>query len=143
MILIGNQRGGGRDLAAHLLKDENDHVMVHEVSGFACENIHGAFKEAHALSRGTKCKQFLFSLSLNPPADKDLSIQAFEHAIEQVEAKRGLTDQPRVIVFHEKKGAYGPERRHCHVVWSRIDAKEMKAIQLSHSKLKLVSRHGL
>ncbi|MEO1643406.1 MAG: relaxase, partial [Pseudomonadota bacterium] len=78
MILIGNQRGGGLDLANHLLKDENDHVMVHEVSGFACDDIHGAFKEAYAISKGTKCQQYLFSLSLNPPADKDVSIEQFE-----------------------------------------------------------------
>jgi hypothetical protein len=38
-----------------------------------------------------------------------------------------LTDQPRVIVFHEKEG-----RRHAHCVWSRIDADNMKAINLPH-----------
>ncbi|MEL6790609.1 MAG: relaxase, partial [Pseudomonadota bacterium] len=43
-----------------------------------------------------------------------------------------MVDQPRAIVFHEKEG-----RRHCHVVWSRIDAVEMKAKQLSHFKTKL------
>lgn len=143
MILIGTQRGGGLDLANHLLKDENDHVMVHEVSGFACEDVHSAFKEAHALSKGTKCKQFLFSLWLNPPAEKQVSIDQFEQAIAQIEEKLCLTGQPRVVVFHEKKGqdyegGIGPDRRHYHVVWSRLDAHEMKAIQLSHSKRKLM-----
>ena len=33
MILHGNQRGGARDLALHLLKDENEHVEVHELAG--------------------------------------------------------------------------------------------------------------
>jgi len=49
----------------------------------------------------------------------------------------GLTDQPRVIVFHEKNG-----RRHAHAAWSRIDSNEMKAIPLSydHPKLQEVSR---
>ena len=60
MILIGNQRGGAKDLAQHLLKEENDHVQVHELRGFASGNLAGALTEAYAVSRGTKCKQFLF-----------------------------------------------------------------------------------
>ena len=37
-----------------------------------------------------------------------------------------------MIVFHEKEG-----RRHCHAVWSRIDAETMTARQMSHFKMKL------
>lgn len=37
-----------------------------------------------------------------------------------------------MIVFHEKEG-----RRHAHCVWSRIDGEAMKAINISHYKLKL------
>ncbi|MCL4677219.1 MAG: relaxase/mobilization nuclease domain-containing protein [Alphaproteobacteria bacterium] len=132
MILIGNQRGGGRDLAAHLLSGENDHVTVHEVRGFASDDVQGAFQEAYALSKGTRCKQFLFSLSFNPPPRENVSTETFEDAIARAEAMLGLTDQPRVIVFHEKEG-----RRHAHAVWSRIDIEEMKAVQLSYSHLKL------
>ncbi|MFK7828758.1 MAG: hypothetical protein AB8B57_03155 [Congregibacter sp.] len=65
MILHGNQRGGARDLALHLLKDENDHVEVHERRGFVSDNLVSALNEAYAISKGTKAKQFLFSLSLN------------------------------------------------------------------------------
>lgn len=133
MILVGNQRGGARDLARHLLKDENDHVHVHEVRGFASETLDGAFNEAYAISQGTRCKQFLFSLSLNPPQNERVSTEAFERAIEQAETRLGLTGQPRAVVFHEKEG-----RRHAHAVWSRIKADEMKAIQLSHTRNKLM-----
>jgi hypothetical protein len=133
MILIGNQRGGGRDLALHLLKEENDHVRVHQLRGFIANDLEGAFKEAYAVSRGTRCTQFLFSLSLNPPQGAEVSTEAFENAIERTEAKLGLAGQPRAIVFHEKEG-----RRHAHAVWSRIKADEMKAVQLSHSTLKLM-----
>ena len=68
MILVGNQRGGAKDLALHLLKQENEHVEVHEVRGFASHNLTAALNEAYAISRATRCKQFLFSLSLNPPS---------------------------------------------------------------------------
>jgi len=133
MILKGNQRAGGSQLAAHLINlRDNDHVTVHELRGFLADDLHEAFNEAYAVSRGTKCKQFLFSLSLNPPETADVPVEAFKQAIASIEKRLGLTDQPRAIVFHEKEG-----RRHAHCVWSRIDAAEMKAINLPHYKMKL------
>ncbi len=132
MILVGNPRGGARDLAQHLMKDENDHVTLHELRGFVSDDLDGAFQEAYAISRGTKCKQFLFSLSLNPPADADVSTQDFEKSINQCESELGLNGQPRAIVFHEKEG-----RRHAHAVWSRIDPETLTARQMSFHKMKL------
>ncbi len=133
MILVGNQRGGAKDLALHLLKQENEHVEVHEVRGFASDNLMAALNEAYAISRATRCKQFLFSLSLNPPREENVSTETFEQAIDRAEEKLGLHGQPRAVVFHEKNG-----RRHCHAVWSRIKMDEMKAVQLSFSKRKLI-----
>jgi len=133
MILKGSQRGGAAQLASHLLKtEENEHVEIHEIDGFIAEDLHGALQEIYAVSRGTKCRQFLFSVSLNPPEEEIVPIEYFEKAIADIEEKNGLKGQPRVIVFHEKEG-----RRHCHAVWSRIDAREMKAINLPYFKLKL------
>src|SRR3546814_15175740 len=105
--------------------EENEHVEVHEVSGFMSDDRMGAMKEAHALSLGTKCKQFLFSVSLNPPVGESVRIEVFEKACEVIEERLGLKGQPRMIVFNEKEG-----RRHAHAVWSRIDADTMTAIQL-------------
>ena len=133
MILKGNQRGGGRQMALHLLNaDQNEHVNVHEVSGFMAEDVLGALNEAYALSKGTKCKQFMYSLSLSPPQDEKVTIQTFEETLDRVEKKLKLEGQPRVVVFHEKEG-----RRHAHCVWSRIDSDEMKAINMSHDRKKL------
>lgn len=133
MILKGSQRGGGRQLALHLLNvAENEHVRVHELRGFTADDLPGAFQEVYAISRGTKAKQFLFSLSLNPPQSEQVRTETFEAAIEAIERKMGLEGQPRAIVFHEKEG-----RRHAHAVWSRIDAEKMKAINLPFFKMKL------
>lgn len=133
MILKASQRGGGQDLAVHLMRtDENEHVELHEVRGFIAETLPQAFKEAHAIARGTRCRQYLFSLSLNPPDTETVPPEVFEAAIDRIEKKLGLDGQPRAIVFHEKEG-----RRHAHCVWSRIDADQMKAIPLPHFKLKL------
>ncbi|MCW3838399.1 relaxase/mobilization nuclease domain-containing protein [Sphingomonas canadensis] len=134
MILVGNQRGGAKNLALHLLKQENDHVQVHELRGFVSDNLMSALNESYAISRGTRCKQHLFSLSINPPPEKQVSTSEFEQTINRAEAQLGLTGQPRAIVFHEKEG-----RRHAHAVWSRIDAEKMRAVQLSHTKRKLTA----
>lgn len=133
MILKASQRAGGMQLALHLMNTiDNDHVTVHEMRGFIADDLHGAFKEAHAISRGTKCQQFLFSLSLNPPEKEKVPVEVFECAVKQIEQKLGLTNQPRALVFHEKEG-----RRHAHCVWSRIDIESMTAINLPHFKIKL------
>ena len=130
MILKGSQRGSGQNLAVHLMRmDDNEHVSLHELRGFASDTLRGAFKEAEAISLGTKCRQYLFSLSLNPPEGAQVDIAAFRAAIEQAEQRLGLDGQPRAIVFHEKEG-----RRHAHCVWSRIDADTMKARPLPFFK---------
>jgi len=137
MILVGNQRGGARDLARHLMKHENELVQIAELRGFVADDLDGAFQESHAISRGTKCQQFLFSLSLSPPKGADVSNETFFAAIDNTESKLGLTGQPRAVVFHEKRGDDGELRRHAHAVWSRINVEEMKAIPLPHSKRKM------
>ena len=135
MILKGSQRGGAKALADHLMNDrDNDHVTVLEVSGFMADDLHGALSEAHAISKATKCTQFMFSLSLNPPQDHVGSEQDFLDAADCAEKALGLNGQPRAIIMHEKEG-----RRHAHVVWSRIDGDAMKAINLPHFKNKLTS----
>lgn len=133
MILKGSQRAGAKQLSAHLLNvRDNEHVELHELRGFIADDLHGALAEAHAVSKGTKCKQFMFSLSLNPPQSEKVSEAEFERAADVAERALGLEGQPRAIVFHEKEG-----RRHAHVVWSRIDPETMRAINLPHYKRRL------
>lgn len=134
MILKGNQRGSGQNLAAHLLKmEDNEHVSLHELRGFASDNLHGAFKEIEAVSLGTRCRNYLFSLSLSPPEDAKVPASVFEETIERIENRLGLEGQPRAIIFHEKNS-----RRHAHCVWSRIDADTMTARTLPFFKQKLM-----
>jgi hypothetical protein len=114
--------------------DDNEHVQLYELRGFASDNLGDAFKEAEAISLGTKCQQFLFSVSLNPPQGACLSEDVFAETANRIEKRPGLTDQPRAIVFHEKEG-----RRHAHCVWSRIDAETMTAKHLPFFKNDLMS----
>lgn len=134
MILKASQRGGGRDLAAHLSRtDENEHVRLHELRGFTAQDLRGALREIEAISRGTKCRQYLFSLSLSPPEQEIVPVAIFERAIARIEERLGLSGQPRAILFHEKEG-----RRHAHCVWSRIDAATMTARPLPFFKNRLM-----
>ena len=76
MILKGSQRGGSQQLAVHLLKTaENEHAEVHELRGFMADDLYGALAETEAVAKGTRCKQPVFSLSLNPPKDADVGIE--------------------------------------------------------------------
>jgi hypothetical protein len=133
MILVGSQRGGTNQLAAHLLNIlDNDHIAVEDVRGFIADDLRGAMIEIDAIAKGTKCRQSVFSLSLSPPKDAQLDIEEFYKAADKAGEALGLAKQPRAIVIHEKNG-----RRHAHVVWSRIDAEQMKAVALPFYKNKL------
>lgn len=135
MILKASQRAGAAQLAQHLLNShDNEHVEIHDLRGFIANDLKGALHESYATSRATQCKQFMFSLSLNPPENANVPIEDFESAIEKIEDKLGLNGQPRAVIFHEKEG-----RRHAHCVWSRIhlDNGKLKAVHLPHFKRKL------
>jgi MobA/VirD2-like, nuclease domain len=134
MIPKGNQRAGGQQLATHLLNAyDNDSVEIAEVRGAIAQDLHGAFAEWYAEAKATKCRKYLYSLSVNP--DHSQGPYTREHYydfIRRTEERLGLSGQPRALVFHVKHG-----REHCHVVWSRIDTEKGKAVQISHDHQKL------
>ncbi|MCP5389608.1 MAG: relaxase/mobilization nuclease domain-containing protein [Novosphingobium sp.] len=131
MILKGNQRAGAADLATHLSNEyDNARIEIAQVRGTVADDLHGAFAEIEAVASGTRCKEPLYSLAINPAAP--ISREQYLAAIDHIEDKLGLAGQPRAVVFHVKNG-----REHCHVVWSRIDLDTMKAIPLSHDRMKL------
>jgi hypothetical protein len=132
MIIKASSRSGSAQLGRHLLKPENEHVEIYEVRGFIAEDVMGALKEAQAMAMGTRCKKFLFSVSLNPPESESVRPEVFEHTADAIEERLGLQGQPRIILFHEKEG-----RRHAHVVWSRIDSETMTARRVEFFKTKL------
>ena len=132
MIIQASKRGGGINLSRHLLSHENEHVELADMRGFIALDLPGAMKEAYALSLGTRCQKYLFSVSFNPPGKEAVRTEAFESAIDQMEERLGLSHLPRAVVYHEKEG-----RRHCHVVYCRIQVETMTAKDLPHFKLKL------
>lgn len=135
MILEGNARAHGAELAFHLMNlRDNDHVFVHTIEGFVADDLHGAFAEVEAIAQATQCQKYLYSLSLNPPPGAIVPEAVFEDVAARAAKTLGLSGQPYALVFHEKLG-----RLHAHVVWSRIDTGTMKAINLPHYKRKLMA----
>ncbi|MGE0061412.1 MAG: relaxase/mobilization nuclease domain-containing protein [Xanthobacteraceae bacterium] len=131
MILKGSQRAGGTDLALHLMNEfDNERVEVASVRRAVADDLYGALAEFDAIAAGTRCKNHLYSLSINPP--QALTRSQYAASIDRIEAGLGLSGQPRAVVFHVKNG-----REHCHVVWSRIDTSSLKAIHISHDRMKL------
>jgi len=139
MILKGNQRGGGQQLAAHLQNSfDNERVEIADVRGSVAQDLSGAFAEWAAEARGTKCTKFLYSLSLNPyQPNGRLTREQYLDLLERTERSLKLVGQPRAVVFHEKRDKDGVLREHCHAVWSRIDTDKMIAVQMGHDRLKL------
>lgn len=150
MILQGNIRANGAELARHLLNDRheidpddtrqppkigNERVEVAELRGFAAHDLAGAFDEIEAIASGTRSTKPLYSLSINP--SQPMSREEYGKAVDRIERKLGLNDQARAVVFHVKQG-----REHCHVVWSRIDHEKMQVrhMEFDHQKLREVAR---
>ncbi|MDH5641968.1 MAG: hypothetical protein OEY28_11800, partial [Nitrospira sp.] len=147
MVPKASQRANARQLAAHLLNaHDNERVEVAHIRGAIARDLPGALDEWHAISKTTRCRKYLYSLSINPdPRQGPLTRSQYRDYIAQVEKKLKLTDQPRAIVFHAKQG-----REHCHVVWSRIIPSALKAVPISHDRkaLQAITRrfakqHGL
>jgi hypothetical protein len=131
MIPKANQRAGGRQLATHLLNAfDNDRVDVADIRGAVADNLHGAFDEWWAVSKTTRCRKYLYSLSINPdPDQRPVTRDEYYDYIGRVEKALGLSGQARAVVFHVKHG-----REHCHVVWSRIVVDKLRAVQLSYDR---------
>ena len=139
MILKGNQRGGGSQLAIHLMNSfDNEVVEVADVRGAVAQDLSGAFAEWAAEARATNCEKYIYSLSLSPDqAQGRLTREQYLDLIARTERSLKLVGQPRAVVFHEKRDKDGTLRQHAHVVWSRIDAEKSKAIPIGHDHLKL------
>ena len=88
MILKGSQRGGAKQLGAHLLKtEENEHVELHDIRGFLSDDVIGALREAEAIAKGTIPRDTL--------SERVLTACAPFHLILRNTSSPGAGDKPR------------------------------------------------
>jgi MobA/VirD2-like, nuclease domain len=141
VILKGGSRRGANDLALHLSNEvDNERVVVAEIRGMVADNLYDGFREWELICDQTQAKEPFYSLSINPdPNQRGWTDEEWQKAIDTIENKLGLTNQPRAVIFHEKEGEDGKIRRHCHVVWSRIKHEngKFKAIHMGQDYYKL------
>jgi hypothetical protein len=129
VIIKGKSRGNGAQLGLYLITPgDNERVEVLEIRGLAASDVPGAVLEMEAHGAGTRCEKPLYHASINPRAEERLTDEQRTIAIDRLAAKLGFTDQPRVVVLHQKEG-----RVQYHIVWDRIDLERMRAIPDSHN----------
>ena len=83
MILKGNIRAAGQELANHLLNArDNDRVELAGLHGFAGDTLHKALAETEAIASATNCRKYLYSLSINP--SQPMTRAQYEAAIDRI-----------------------------------------------------------
>ena len=107
MILVGNQRGGAKDFALHLIKEENEHVEVHELRGFASENLGyhpvGGIRISPILFVGSHCGRRFTPCALNDCPQASLAVPALTKAMPKLGRAPGLWSVGRSRGFERKK----------------------------------------
>ena len=106
-----------------------NHIGVAKAAGITLSAYVRAclFEQAEAIAQGTQGQKYFTSLSLSSPPGPAVPVEASEKAVGKVETMLWLVDKPRSTVFHEKNGW-----RHAKCVWSRIDARLIRAVNLAH-----------
>lgn len=122
MVIRGNSRGNGRQLADYLLtKKDNDRVWIFAVDGHENperEDLRNTLFDMDVTAELTKGKKGLYHAQINPDekASQRMTDKDWEQAADILGKHLGYDGQRRTIVMHEKKG-----RIHAHIVWERYD----------------------
>ena len=116
-MISGAMRGQGEGdaLARHLMKPENDEVVVIPARGLGSPDIRGQIQELRALSLGGRTDRPIYHLHVDPEDAIADNAGARARWWALFEAEFGLASQPYCGVEHYKK-----ERRHEHRVYSLV-----------------------
>jgi len=135
MIVKGNTHNSGGRLARYMTTaGPGERATLHELRGFAEDNIVDAFRSIHIIAAATQCEKPFFHVQVRNREGEELSREQWMKVADRVESKLGYSDQPRAIAFHrdEKTG-----HEHMHIAFSRIDTDTMTAKPLPFFKLRL------
>lgn len=136
MVIRGNTRGNGQQLAQYLLgSKENDQVQILDVAGrynARPEYLHQTLHSMSLTAELTKSPKGLYHAQINPAysEDRKMTPKDWLKATDILANQLGLDDQRRVVVLHTKKG-----RTHAHVVFERYNHQTGKIISNSFSRL--------
>lgn len=140
MIAKGTLHDSGARLAAYMATGKDGEVaQVHEVVGFASDDIFDAFRSIDAMAAGSRLTKPFFHVQVRNPNGEQLTRTQWVTVADRIERVHGLRGQGRAMAFHIDRRT-GHE--HMHVAWSRLDGWTLKARTLPFFKqrLKAVSR---
>jgi hypothetical protein len=136
MVIKGNSRGNGRQLARHLLAPgDNEAIRILDIDNQLHpddEELHNALLDMSASVELSKGSKGLYHAVINPDtaASHLMTDNDWLFAADILGRELGLEQQRRAIVLHTKKG-----RIHAHVVWERYDLEQKKLVSDSFSRL--------
>ena len=89
----------------------------------ATQDLKEALQDMQIAVKMTKGKAGLYHAQINPAIGENMDGGQWKYAVDEMERRLGLDNQPRAVVYHEKKG-----RPHMHVVWQRTDTEKGRVI---------------
>jgi ATP-dependent exoDNAse (exonuclease V) alpha subunit len=129
MIIKGNARGDGRQLASYLLSvGKNERIGLVELDGVAALTLKEALIEMEYVALGSRCARPFYHAQIAPAEGESLTPEQRRRAIDLFVERMGLADQPRAVVEHVRDG-----RTHLHLVILRVDGATMRTISDSWS----------
>lgn len=118
MIAKSSMRGGGIQLADHLVKtDENEVVRIVGGRGVAANDPHGAIAEMRGQSAAWTGKKYLDHAHISP--DRTMTDEEWQIAWNEYEKEFGLASAPYIEVAHSKANRH----EHRHRAYLRVDAE--------------------
>lgn len=131
MIIKSSQRASPRQLAYHLINDdENEIITLSDQRGLLSKNVMDALDDMELISQASRCEKHLYHISINP--SEEIREDQWQIAWELYETEFSLEDLPYIEVTHVKPDG----RRHKHRVYSRIDIDTGNAVTLSFTKVR-------
>ncbi|MEZ0540434.1 relaxase/mobilization nuclease domain-containing protein [Fibrella arboris] len=136
MVIRGNTRGNGGQLAAYLLgHEQNDRVQILEVNGrmnAKASYLQQTLQTMSMTAELTKSPKGLYHAQINPAysEDRKMTTEDWLTAADILGEQLRLDGQRRVLVLHTKKN-----RTHAHVVFERYNHQTGKVISNSFSRL--------
>ncbi len=133
MIIKSTVRGNGAKLADYLLQDKkNDRADLLDLRGWTADTLKNALVLSEEIALGkTQCEKPFYHASFRLPSGETLTPEQWQHCADTLEQRLGLDGHHRALVLHTYKG-----EKHLHVVWDRVDAHTLKAVNLSFEHLR-------
>ncbi len=137
MIIKMSQRANGRQLAKHLVSDENERVSVISTNGVLSQHVAGAIAEFEAIAKGSRARKPLAHCMISPHPVEEMTPEKWMRAWQLFAKTHGLEGRQCIIIEHHKNG-----RTHQHAVFNRVDFETGKALNMGHThrKNELISR---